>query len=201
MDFKDPKNQILVLIVIVFVALTYIWYQKFYTPYAAELTAKKARLEQILTNLHAVQQKAASLQSLQQDYEALAKRYETVRLLLPEQKEDETLLSQVHIAAQITNSAVVSVIPQPSTPKDFFISNNYLVELSCTYHGLGEFFARVANFPFIVTVSDVQMTALDQNIVAQSKSLRKKDHTLTASFKLTTYNVRDGGLAGGGQAQ
>jgi type IV pilus assembly protein PilO len=201
MDFKDPKNQILVLIVIVFVAFIYIWYQKFYTPYAVELNTKKARLEQILTNLHAVQQKAASLQSLQDDYEALAKRYETVRLLLPEQKEDETLLSQIHVAAQITNSAVISVIPQPSAPKDFYISNIYLVELSCTYHGLGEFFARVANFPFIVTVSDVQMTAVDPNIAAQSKSLRKKDHTLTATFKLTTYNVRDGGIAGGGQAQ
>lgn len=201
MDFKDPKNQILVLIVIVFLALIYVWYQKFYTPYAAELTSKKDRLEKILTNLHAVQQKAASLQSLQQDYEALARRYEAVRLLLPEVKEDEKLLSQIHVAAQITGSAVVSVIPQPAMPKDFYISNTYLVELSCTYHGLGEFFAKVANFPFIVTISDVQMGAIDQNIAAQSKSLRKKDHTLMASFKLTTYNVRGGGVAGGGQAQ
>jgi hypothetical protein len=80
MDFKDPKNQILVLIVIVFLALIYVWYQKFYTPYAAELTSKKDKLEKILSNLHAVQQRAAGLQTLQQDYEAQAKRYEAVRL-------------------------------------------------------------------------------------------------------------------------
>lgn len=201
MDFKDPKNQILVLIVLAFVALIYVWHLKFYSPYATELSAKKARLEQIRKNLHTVQQKAASLQSLQDEYESLAKRYNNVRLLLPEQKEDEALLSQLHIAAQLTNSAVVSVTPQPSAPKDFYISNNYLVELSCTYNGLGEFFARVANFPFIVTIADVQMTAVNQAQSGQQKSLRKKDHTMTATFKLTTYNVREVGLAGGGQAQ
>jgi Tfp pilus assembly protein PilO len=201
MDFKDPKNQILVLIVIVFLALIYVWYQKFYTPYAAELTSKKDKLEKILSNLHAVQQRAAGLQTLQQDYEAQAKRYEAVRLLLPEIKEDERFLSQVHIAAQVTGSVVMSVIPQPPVPKDFYMSNTYLVELSCTYHGLGEFFAKVANFPFIVTISDVQMAAIDQNVASQTKSLRKKDHTLMASFKLTTYNVRGGDIAGGGHAQ
>ena len=201
MDFKDPKNQILVLIIIIFVGLIYLWHWKFYSPYAEELMGKRARLEEIKKNLHAVQQKAASLQTLQQEIEDKQSRYEHVKLLLPEQKEDETLLSQVHIAAQITNSAVVSVTPQPSAPKDFYIANNYLVELSCTYNGLGEFFAKVANFPFIVTISDVQMTTVETMVGATQKSQRRKDHTMTASFKLTTYNVREGAFIGGGQAQ
>jgi Tfp pilus assembly protein PilO len=124
-----------------------------------------------------------------------------MRLLLPEKREDESLLSQLHIAAQLTNSAVLGVVPQPSTAKDFYISNNYLVELSCTYNGLGEFFARVANFPFIVTISDVQMTAVDQRQNTQGKSQRRKDHTMAATFKLTTYNVHEAGFARGGQAQ
>ena len=201
MDFKDPKNQILILVFIVFIALGYVWYIKFYSPYAAQLDSKKARLEQILSNLHSVQQKAASLETLQQEYAGLERRYSNARLLLPEQKEDETLLSQVHIAAQLTNSAVVSIAPLPSSTKDFYIANNYQVELSSTYHGLGEFFAKVANFPFIVTISDVQVTATETPSGAPTKSLRRKDHTLTATFKLTTYNVREVNVAAGGKAK
>jgi type IV pilus assembly protein PilO len=201
MDFKDPKNQILILVVIAFMGLGYLWYIKFYSPYAVKLSGDKARLEKILSKLHEVQQKAASLDALQQEYASLEGRYSNVRLLLPEQKEDETMLSQIHIAAQVTNSAVVGITPMASTTKDFYIANTYLVELSSTYHGLGEFFAKVANFPFIVTISDVQMSATESATGATTKSLRRKDHTLSATFKLTTYNVRDVKVAAGGQAQ
>ena len=194
MDFKDPKNQILILVVLGFLILIYIWYAKYYTPYANEIEQNKARYERLRTNIHAVQQKALSLDSLRQEYNDIQNRYEKYKLLLPEQKQDENFLSQLHIAAQVTGSAVVSVTPLESVVKEFYVANNYEVELSSTYNRLGTFFAKVANFPFVVTISDVQLknTQLLAGIGAV-KSQRRKDHTLRASFKLTTYNIQQGG--------
>lgn len=199
MDFKDPKNQILILVIIVFLALIYVWYEKFYTPYAQGLAAKKTQLEQILTKLHAVEQKAATLENLQADYDALLKRFNSVRMYLPEVKRDEEFISQLHIAAQLSGTAITSITPQASVPGEFFIGNPYLIELSANYNGLGEFLARVANLPFIVTIGDLQIAAIDQSqATMQAKSMRRKDHVLTANFKLTSYNARESVAIGGG---
>ncbi len=200
MDFKDPKNQILILIIIAFLALVYVWYEKFYTPYSQDLAVKKTRLEQILTRLHAVEQKAATLETLQSDYDALLKRFNSVRMYLPETKRDEEFISQLHIAAQLSNTAVLSITPQAAVTGEYFIGNPYLIELSATYDGLGEFLARVANLPFIVAISDLQITAIDQSQgTTQSKSMRRKDHVLTANFKLISYNARETVAIAGGE--
>lgn len=194
MDFKDPKNQVLILVIIGFLVLIYIWYARYYTPYSIEIDQEKARYERLRTNIHAVQQKALSLDSLKQEYNDIQSKYERYKLLLPEQKQDENFLSQLHIAAQITGSAVVGVTPLEPVVKEFYIANNYEVELSSTYNRLGTFFAKVANFPFVVTISNVQLKTTDMlSGIGAVKSQRRRDHTLSASFKLTTYNIQQGG--------
>ncbi|OQX92812.1 MAG: hypothetical protein B6D58_01115 [candidate division Zixibacteria bacterium 4484_95] len=194
MDFKDPKKQILILVILGFLILIYIWYSKYYTPYSVKMEQEKARYERLRTNIHAVKQKALSLDSLKQEYDDIQGKYERYKLLLPERKQDENFLSQLHIAAQITGSAVLSVTPLEPVVKEFYIANNYEVELSSTYDRLGNFFAKVANFPFVVTISNVQLKTVDMSSgIGPAKSKRRRDHSLSASFKLTTYNIQQGG--------
>jgi len=194
MDLKDPKNQILVLIVIGFLVLIYVWHVKFYTSYAAELSQKKALYQKLSSDLFAVKQKAESLEGLQEEFNNLLDRFNKVKLWLPEKKEDESFLAQLHIAAQLTNSTVLSITPQASVPHDFYSANSYIVELETTYHGLGKFFAKVVNFPFIVTISDVKLKAKDKKTsVITAASQKRGNLTLTSTFKLTTYNASQGG--------
>jgi len=200
MDLKDPKNQVLLLITIGFLVLIYIWYAKFYTVNAAELTQKRVMYQKLSSDLFAVKQKAESLEGLQAEYNNLIGRYDKVRLWLPEIKEDESFLAQVHVAAQLTNSTVLSISPQESVPGEFYTANSYLVELETTYDGMGNFFAKVVNFPFIVTISNVQMKAKDQMAgTAPGGSSKRQDLTMVGTFRLTTYNAT--GNVGGGQTQ
>jgi len=200
MDLKDPKNQVLILVAIVFVALIYVWYAKFYTPYNAELASKKAEYQKLNSELFAVKQKAQSLEGLQKDVNFQRAKYEKVKLLLPEVREDEAFLHQLHMAAQYTNSTIITVTPQASTPMEFYTANDYVVELETTYHGLGNFFARVVNFPFMVTISDVAVKSREEKQSSSELAKRKrKDLTVSATFKLTTYNTQPTDL--GGQTQ
>lgn len=200
MDLKDPKNQILLLIAVVFIALIYVWYAKFYTPYDMELVQKKAEYQKLNSELFAVKQKAQSLEGLQKDVNAQRAKYEKVKLWLPEVKEDESFLHQLHMAAQYTSSTITNITPQTSTPMEFYTANDYAVELETTYHGLGDFFARVVNFPFIVTISEVSVKSREEKSGSSDIGERKrKDLTVTASFKLTTYNTQPTDL--GGQTQ
>jgi len=192
MNFKDPKNQIIVFIVILFVVAGYLWYTKVYSAYNVKIVAKRAQYEKELTDLHSVKQKAATLDELQKEIDELQIRYKKVELLLPERKEDESFLSQIHAAAQLTGSTVVDITPMGTQPGDFYETNSYSVAVESSYNGLGKFFAKVANFPFIVNVSDLELKTTGSPLGGVGKPQKNPNETLIATFKMSTYNVKQG---------
>jgi Tfp pilus assembly protein PilO len=201
MDLKDPKNQILILFVIIFLALIYVWYAMFYTPKEEVLNQKKAQYQKLNTDLFAVKQKAESLEGLKREVGMQKARYEKVKLWLPEQKEDEAFIHQIHMAEQSTNSTIMNITPLPPMPMEFYTANSYLIEIESSYHGLGRFFERVVNFPFIVNISDVLIESRGESKTGggQLGETKRKDLTVAATFKLTTYNTHPSDL--GGQTQ
>ncbi|MCP4583208.1 MAG: type 4a pilus biogenesis protein PilO [candidate division Zixibacteria bacterium] len=200
MDFKDPKNQILILVVFGFIVLIYLWHTKFYTPYDQQLTVDKATYSKLREELHAVKQEAASLDALQEEVAMQNARFENVKLWLPEKKQDEAFLAQLHIAAQQTNSTIIGITPQAPMPKEFYSANDYIVEAEATYHGLGNLFAKVVNFPFIVRISDIELKSKEGMSELMAVSAQKRENlTVSATFKLTTFN--SGNAIQGGQTQ
>jgi len=194
MDLRDPKNQIFLVIIFAFLILIYIWHAKFYTPYAEELSLKKAEYEKLRSDLFSVKQKAMTLDALKAELEQKRLKYEKIKLLLPEIKEDETFLAQLHIAAQLTNSTILSITPQALITRGFYNENPYIVELESTYHSLGNFFARIVNFPFIVNISSLQIEAKERKqSMMQGEAERRKDLTVSATFRLSSYNSYKGG--------
>jgi Tfp pilus assembly protein PilO len=190
MNFKDPKIQIISIIAFVFLASSYLWYSKVYSDYAAKIAAKETQREKELLDLHNVKQKAATLDDLQKEYDDLTLKYKKVELLLPEKKEDESFLSQLHAAAQLTNSTVRDITPMGTQLDQFYETNTYTVEVESSYHGLGKFFSKVANFPFIVNVSDLEMKSATGMIPGMTTGKKDPNKTLIATFKMSTYNVK-----------
>lgn len=190
MNFKDPKNQISLFIVIIFLASSYLWYSKVYSQYAEKISLKEDQREKELLDLHNVKQKAATLDDLQREFDGLQLRYQAIELLLPERKEDESFLSQLHAAAQLTNSVVRSITPMGTLGGQFYETNTYSVEVESSYHGLGRFFSKVANFPFIVNVGDLEMKASTGLLAGLGSTKKDPNKVLIATFKMSTYNVK-----------
>jgi len=192
MNLRDPKTQIVAIVVVLFLGLYYFWFAKIYSPFQAEIAAKEVQKGNLLTQLHKVEEKAATLTELQKEYGDLQVKYKKVEILLPERKEDEAFLSQLHAAAQLTNSTVIEVVPLGTVPSEFYETNNYTLEVEATYHGLGKFLANVANFPFIVNLDNINLKSPEQRLTSAQPEADEEANSVIATFKVSTYNVRQG---------
>jgi type IV pilus assembly protein PilO len=192
MNIREPKTQILLVVALLFIVGYYFWFSNVFTPYNDQIAVKKTEKDNILEQLHQVEQRAATLPQLEKDLEELERDYQKVQLLLPDKKEDEAFLKQLHAAAQLTGSLVTNITPLGTIPSDFYQSNNYNVEVKSNYHGLGRFLARVANMPFIVNLSDISMKSPNTSLAGSSDAQKDDFKPVIATFKLSTYNVKQG---------
>ena len=197
MNLRDPKNQIAIFVVVLFVVIYYIWFTRIYTSYQEEIDGSKVTRSTLLTKLHGVIAKAETLEELEKEYNELQLKYKKVELLLPEKKEDEAFLNQIHAAAQLTNSIVRKITPLGTRESDFYNTNSYNIEVESSYHGLGKFFAKIANFPFIVNVTDLELksSAVAGGVGGTMLGTPVKiepDKAVVATFRLSTYNVKQG---------
>jgi Tfp pilus assembly protein PilO len=190
MNLKDPKTQITLFVVVLFLVVSYLWYTKAYSIYSAKIAVASGQCEKELAALHNYKEKAATLNDLQREFDDLQLKYQKVQLLLPERKEDESFLSQIHAAAQLTNSVVEDLTPMGAQSGDYYMTNTYAVEVESSYHGLGKFFSKVANFPFIVNISDLELKTNAGSLNASGAQKKDADKTVIATFKMLTYNVK-----------
>jgi len=189
MDLKDPKTQKIILAGIGLFLVVYFWHAKIYTGYENKIYAHSQQYERIRTELKNVEMKFRSLGSLKAEYKDLTRRYRTVERLLPEAQSVPDFLSQIHSAALETNTQVLEVNPLGISPEEFYNRDAYRVSMNTTYHDLGDFLADVANFPFIVSVDDFELTEMLEEHPGAEKN--KDIYTVTATFTLTAYFVQE----------
>jgi type IV pilus assembly protein PilO len=187
MDLRDPKTQKYLLgALAVFLAL-YFWYNRVYTKTATVIKQKQTQYELLLSDLKSVEMKSKSFESLKEEYEKLLERYGRVERLLPEERQIPLLLTQMHSAASSHQIGIIEIIPQQVVPVDFYNTSSFGVQMTGSYHDLGDFLSSVANFPFLADVTDMSITALPQ----EEQSRGEEGNSITASLKLTTYYVKE----------
>jgi Tfp pilus assembly protein PilO len=195
MNLRDPKNQIFIVVLILIGAVIYLWYTKIFASYNQQIATLAQEQGVLAEKLNSVKQKAATFDQLEQEYKRSLAEYQRMELLLPEKKEDEAFLSKIHAAAQLTNSVVMEITPMGTVNADFYETNSYSVKVKSSYHGLGKFFAQIANFPFIVNLSGLDLKTTKQGSGASLLQPDLKvdpERTVEATFKLSTYNVKQG---------
>lgn len=184
MDFKDPKSQKIILGVLLGFLALYFWHNRIYSKNNQKIKVKETQYEAILTNLKNVELKAKSFENLKSEYESLLERYKTVELLLPEEKQVPLLLTQMHQGAQTSGITIREITPRTTYPLSFYNASDFSIQTTGNYHEFGNFLSRVANFPFIANISDLNLTS--------GTSTDKKKETVQATFKMTTYFIKEG---------
>ncbi len=183
MDFKDPKSQKIILGVLLGFLALYFWHNRIYSKNNQKIHVKETQYESILTNLKNVELKAKSFENLKSEYESLLERYKTVELLLPEEKQVPLLLTQMHQGAQTSGITIREITPRTTYPLSFYNASDFSVQMTGNYHEFGNLLSRIANFPFIANISDLNLTS--------GTSTGKKKETVQATFKMTTYFIKE----------
>jgi type IV pilus assembly protein PilO len=135
---------------------------------------------------------ARRLPEFQAQVTDLERRLESLRNVLPEQKDVADTLRRLQGLATQSNLTILRFTPAAPKQLPLYAEVPYRLAVDGTYHNLGQFFDRVSKFPRIINVNDIAIRA---------KGNPEPNSTVTAECTATTFVLTDGkGGRGGGPA-
>ena len=152
--------------VAIFVVLGLALVGGFYWFYAVPAEAEMATREQKLAALRiTIAKGSATVNQLNQFREQVAElegRLESLKAVLPEQKDVADLLRRIQTLATQSNLAIRGFKPASSVTKQLHAEWPIALQLDGTYHNLAMFFDRVSKFSRIINVSNIMIRAKDK---------------------------------------
>lgn len=111
--------------------------------------------------------------------------YDDLKALLPEQRELTMVLQGVQDRAR-GRLTVRRFTPKEEVQQDFYSGKPIEIEVSGTYNNLGAFFAQMAAYHRIVSITDFKVSKLKED---QADVESSKNKTIDAQFLITAYYV------------
>ena len=163
-----------VLAAIICGAFWYFWY----SPALEEESRKTAQLEALQREIRALEVTANKLQEFQREVQLLEAQLETLKRILPPEKETPDLMRRVQSLASQSRLNIKTFTPAAEVMKDFYKEVPINVDVEGTYHDLGQFFDRVSRLARLVNMTNVKVKA---------QANQTGSNTIAASGVATTY--------------
>ena len=139
-----------------------------------DLQAKVDKLQQENARAQIASQR---LNDFKAAYASAQVDYDDLKALLPEQRELTTVLQGVQDRAR-GRLSVTRFTPKDDVQQDFYAGKPVEIEVSSTYNNLGAFFAQIAAYQRIVSISDFKVSRMKEQNTGK---------TVEAEFLLTAY--------------
>ncbi len=181
MDFsvsKLPWYGQVVLFVLLSLAGVGVFYYWYVMPTEEALAAQARQLDELRLTINKGLATARQLSSFRQQVGELEQRLETLRPVLPEEKDVADLLRRIQAMATQSNLEIRGFVPAPVVQKQLYAEWPIGLEIEGTYHNLGAFLDRVSKFPRIINVTGMKVRAKDQPT---------GDSTITVQCTATTF--------------
>jgi type IV pilus assembly protein PilO len=161
LEFKDFSRlkwytQILIVAAICGGLLAGFWYQ-YLTPIQAEIDTKTARvteLQQIVAKNEARQRELAQIKK---EALELQDRLETLKAVLPLEKETDQIFRAVQLQAAASGLKVSRVAPRATIDHDVYTEYPIDLDVTGTYHNVGSFLDRIRQLPRIVNINGLRL--------------------------------------------
>ena len=138
------------------------FYWFYAVPARAEMVAREEKLASLRVTIAKGSAAANQLNQFRQQVAELEARLETLKAVLPEQKDVADLLRRIQTLATQSNLAIRGFKPAPSVTKQLHAQWPIALQLDGTYHNLAMFFDRVSTFSRIINVSGITIHAKDK---------------------------------------
>jgi type IV pilus assembly protein PilO len=156
----------------------YFWYKDA----LAEEAKKTARLEALQKEIRALEVTANKLQEFQREVQLLEAKLDTLKRILPPEKETPDLMRRVQSLAAQSFLTIRKFTPAAVQTKEFYQEVPINVDLDGTYHNLGSFFDKVSRLSRLVNVGNVKV---------KSQAKQSQSSTIFASCVATTFVYLD----------
>jgi type IV pilus assembly protein PilO len=156
----------------------YVFYVYYAAPTQAEIDARRSELISLRTDINKGQATARRLPEFKARVTQLSARLDSLKPILPEQKDVADLLRRLQELAVESNLTIKGFKPEPTVTKALHVEWPISLELDGSFNNLAIFFDRISKFPRIINVSDVDIRA---------KAKQEPGSTVTASCTATTF--------------
>src|SRR6266481_8145981 len=145
--------------------------------------ATRTALTQEVTQLQVYKQRYGELKS---DMDALNKQLDTLKTIVPEEKETDEFIRLLQGAATESNVAIRSLKAKAVVPKD----NNYYempfeIQADGPYFNVLDFFGRLSRLSRIINVGDLDFS--DPEKAKGGRYTLRPGSTVSGTFTVTTY--------------
>jgi type IV pilus assembly protein PilO len=180
---KLPWKAQLVVFVVLSVAGAGAYFYFLDMPAQARVAARTSELDKLRTKIDKGLATARQLPEFRKDVSDLQAKLESLRPILPEEKDAADLLRRVHTLAVESNLTIRGFKPQAITTRELHAEWPISLELEGTYHNLGLFLDRVSKFPRIINVSALAIAGRNEATTA--------NHTIAITCTATTFVLLD----------
>jgi type IV pilus assembly protein PilO len=154
----------------------------------SELALKQTHLNALTNDITKGLTTARRLGEFQAEVTNLEHRLESLRNVLPEQKDVADILRRLQGLAVQSNLTLVRFTPAAQKQLPLYAEVPYRLTALGSYHNLGLFFDRVSKFPRIINVGDISITASPR---------QDANNTVVADLTATTFVLQETGGRGG----
>jgi Tfp pilus assembly protein PilO len=163
---------------------------------------ERTKLNQEVTQLQVYKQRYGELK---QQMDALNKQLDTLKTIVPEEKEVDEFIRQVQGAAASSNVQLRKLTSQNIVPKDYHYEMPFEVQADGPYFNMLDFFSRLSRLSRIINVGDLQFEDPGASSGKATKYPIRPGTTVTGVFTVTTFFTKPadatpaGGAKGAGQ--
>lgn len=140
----------------------------------------RTKLNQEVTQLQVYKQRYGELK---QQMDALSKQLDTLKTIVPEEKEVDEFIRQVQGAASASNVQLRRLTAQNIVAKDYHYEMPFEAQADGPYFNVLDFFSRLSRLSRIINVGDLQFDDLSKT---QRYPIRPGE-TVTGVFTITTF--------------
>ncbi len=158
----------------------FFWYYEL--PLRADMANRQQQLTLLRADVAKGQATAKKLPEFRAQVTDLENRLNSLKAVLPEEKDAADLLRRMQTVATQANLTIKGFKPAPTVTKQLHAEWPISLELDGTYHNLATFFDRLGKFTRIVNISELDVKA---------KTQPEANSTITASCVATTFVLLD----------
>jgi type IV pilus assembly protein PilO len=181
---KLPRSKKIMLLAVILLALTGVYYYFLYTPEKQDLDVLEAKYNTLAKQLQESKDIHRDLEKFEAEVAKLNEELAVVRTQLPDEKEIPDLLRNVSSLGKESNLEFILFRPKPEEPQQFYAKVPIDLAVIGHYHDLGIFFDKVSKLPRIINVVDFNMTRAKDT---KGKGEVKDDSEVRSSCLLNTY--------------
>ncbi|TVP42529.1 MAG: hypothetical protein EA350_15425 [Gemmatimonadales bacterium] len=170
------------------IALTYVFFEYWYTPRAAEVERLETRVEMLQDQNRRAQVVAARGGTELEERLAVYERHlARLEQLIPSTGEVPALLNTITTQANRYGVTMGSLRPEPLVAEEFYTRESYAMQVAGDFHQVGQFLTSIASLARIITPVDLEIAPYTGNI-----GTRGVQNPVFASFRIQTYTSPGG---------